>query len=59
MWLPLGILNFVNAKNLVLNTIATGGQYGLHISSKNEYTYLITKKEYSSVELTSTVQRHH
>jgi len=38
--------------------IATGGHYGLHIFFiKNVHTYHMAKKEYITVQLTSTVQK--
>jgi len=38
--------------------IANGGHYGHLLVIKDEYTYLFTKKEYITVQLTSTLQRH-
>jgi len=37
--------------------IATGGHYGHLFFTKDVYTYLFTKKEYITVQLTNTVQK--
>ena len=48
MWLPLGILNLVNTKNLVLNSNC--GHCGLYIFfTKNIHTWFITKRGYITV----------
>jgi len=53
----MGILNFVRTKYLALN----GNWWTLWATyvffTNDVYTYLITKKEYITVQLTSIVQR--
>jgi len=54
MRLPLGILNSLNRKKLVLIATA-GGHYGLHILfTKDVDRYLFTKKEYCTAHKYST-----
>jgi len=54
MWVPLSILNFVVTEKLVL--LATFGNYMLHnFCTKNVNACLFTKKEYITIQLTSTV----